>query len=266
MDLIAVHYENFESVSKTAVNADLLFDYSDVFEDDQGSLPGVAHFVVDETVSTVTSSACRAPHAIKSKVKAELEKLIEREIIAHVKELTSWCNHMVVATKKPWKLQICIDPRSLSKAFQREHYPLSVMEGMLPKLSGARVFSKLDLSNAYWYVHPDEEWNFLTTFQTPYGRYRWKRIPFGTSVSSELFQKRLDQALEGLSGVLGVSDDIVVYGEGDDDEPVSKDHDRNLTALLKKCQDVVMKLSKERAELWKTEISFLGYLVMSDGG
>ena len=130
MDLIAVHYENFESVSKTAVNADLLFDYSDVFEDDQGSLPGVAHFVVDETVSTVTSSACRAPHAIKLKVKAELEKLTERENIASVEEPTSWCSRMVVATKKSEKLQICIDPRPLNKALQREHYPLPVMEDM----------------------------------------------------------------------------------------------------------------------------------------
>ena len=140
------------------------------------------------------------------------------------------------------------------------------MEDMLPKLSGARVFSKLDLSNAYWHVHLEKESSLLTTFQTPYGRYRWKQVPFSTSLSSEMFQKCLDQALEGLSSVLGVSDNIFVYGEGDDHESATKNHDRNLTALLKKCQDVVMKLSKERAELWKTEISFLGYLVMSDGG
>ena len=101
MGLITVHYENFENVSKTAVDADLLSDYIGVFDDDQGSLPGVTHFVVDETVTSVISPACLIPHAMKSKVKAELEKLIEREIIAHVKELTSWCNHMVVATKKP---------------------------------------------------------------------------------------------------------------------------------------------------------------------
>ena len=45
MGLITVHYENFESVSKIVVDADLLSGYSDVFDDDEGSLPGVAHFV-----------------------------------------------------------------------------------------------------------------------------------------------------------------------------------------------------------------------------
>ena len=92
------------------------------------------------------------------------------------------------------------------------------MEDILPKLSNAKVFSKLNLSNAYWHVHLDKESSLLTTFQTPYSRYRWKRVPFGTSVSSELFQKRLDQALEGFSDVLSVLDNIIVYGEHDDHE------------------------------------------------
>ena len=69
--------------------------------------------------------------------------------------------------------------------------------------------------------------------------------------------------------MLGVSDDIIVYGEGDDHESVTKNHDRNhdrnLTALLKRCLDVGIKLNKEKAELRKTEISFLGHLVTSDG-
>ncbi|KAK7087943.1 hypothetical protein V1264_021931 [Littorina saxatilis] len=79
---------------------------------------------------------------------------------------------MVVATKKSGSLRICIDPRPLNKALKREHYTLPVLEDILPKLAHARVFSKLDLSNAYWHVHLDEESSLLTTFQTPYGRYR----------------------------------------------------------------------------------------------
>ena len=86
-----------------------LSDYSDVFDDDRGCLPGVAHFLVNETVTPVASPACRVPHTMKSKVKAELEKLTEREIIAPVEEPTSWCSRMVVATKKSGKLRICID-------------------------------------------------------------------------------------------------------------------------------------------------------------
>jgi hypothetical protein len=172
---------------------------------------------------------------------------------------------MVVATKKSGKPRICIDPRPLNKALKREHYPLPVMEDILPKLANAKLFSKLDLANAYWHVHLDEESSKLTTFQTPFGRYRWKRLPFGTSVSSELFQKRLDQALEGLKGTIGVADDIIVYGEGSDNATATKDHDENLRTLLKRCRDLGMRLNREKLELRKTEISFLGHLVTSDG-
>ena len=106
-------------------------------------------------------------HAMKSKLKAELVKLTEREIIAPVEESARWCSRMVVAEKKSGKLRICVDQGPQNKA----HYPLPVMEDMLLKLSNAKVFSKLGLSNAYWHIHLDKESSLLTTFQTPYGRY-----------------------------------------------------------------------------------------------
>ena len=96
--ITVVHYDNFESVSEIAVGADLLSDYSGVFDDDQGSLPVVAHFVVDETVTPVISPACHVPRAMKSKAKAELEKLTEQESMTPVEEPTSRCSRMVVAT------------------------------------------------------------------------------------------------------------------------------------------------------------------------
>ena len=141
MGLITVHYENFESVSEIAVDADLLSSHNDVFDDDQGSLPWAAHFVVDETATPVISSAARIPHGMKLTVKSELEKLTEQRITAPEEEPTSWCSRMVVATKKSGKLRICIDPRHLNEVLHREHCPLPVMEDMLPKLSNERVFS-----------------------------------------------------------------------------------------------------------------------------
>ncbi|KAL8625389.1 hypothetical protein ACOMHN_044532 [Nucella lapillus] len=195
----------------------------------------------------------------KKKVKEELDRLQEAKIIAKIDEPTSWCSRMVVATKRSGKLRICIDPRPLNKALKRERYPIPTMDDILPRLARSRVFSKLDLSNAYWHVHLDEKSSLLTTFQTPYGRYRWKRLPFGTSVSSELFQKRLHQALEGLEGVIGVSDDIIVHGENEEE------HDRNLVTLMERCRNIGLRLNKEKADLKKQSITFLGHLVTSNG-
>ena len=77
----------------------------------------------------------------------------------------------------------------------------------------------------------DEASSYLTTFGTPFGRYRWLKLPFGISPAPEYFQHRLDQAIEGLPGVRTVADDILITSERDTLEAV-KDHDKNLLALL----------------------------------
>ena len=79
-------------------------------------------------------------------------------------------------------------------------------------MSKARVFSKVDLVSGYWHVSLDEISSKLTTFDTPFGRYRWMKLPFGLNTSSEIFQRKLHQALEGLDGTLCVADDIIIYG------------------------------------------------------
>ncbi|PVD25369.1 hypothetical protein C0Q70_15869 [Pomacea canaliculata] len=274
MGLITVNYENFESVDKITTtpkshvpmdlpSSHILDAYPDLFSETQGNLPGVVHLEVDPTVPPVTAPSGRVPHAMKDKLSKELKRLTKRGVITPVDQPTDWVSRMVLATKKSGKLRVCIDPRPLNKALKRELYPLPIMEDILPNLANAKLFSKLDLTDAYWHVHLDEESSLLTTFQTPYGRYRWK-LPFGTCVSSELFQKRLNIALEGLHGVIGVSDDIVIYGSGHTTEEASVDHDKNLIALLNRCS-IGIKLNKEKAEIRKTEITFLGHRLTSEG-
>jgi hypothetical protein len=136
------------------------------------------------------------PFAVKAKVKDELMRLTNLEVIQPVDEPTDWVSNMVVATKPSGELRICIDPKQLNKALQRERYPIPVIEDVMPDIAKAKVFTKVDARNGYWHVMLDEESSMLTTFDTPYGRYRWKRLPFGISVASEIFQKRIHQALE----------------------------------------------------------------------
>ena len=86
--------------------------------------------------------------------------------------------------------------------------------------------------NGYWHVKLDDESSRLTTFDTPYVRYRWKRLPFGVSVASEIIQKRLNQALDRLDGLLTVHDDMVIYGLGETDEEATADHNNKLQQFL----------------------------------
>ena len=70
---------------------------------------------------------------------------------------------------------------------------------------------------------------------------------------------------EGLDGVVCVADDIVVYGCGDNADEATEDHDKKLVHVLKRCGKIGLKLSKEKAEIRKQSISFLGHEVNSEG-
>ena len=136
---------------------------------------------------------------------------------------------------------------------------------MLPELAQAKVFSTVDLKAGYWHCVLDEESSLLTTFSTPYGRYQWLRLPFGLSVSSEIFQKRENRALEGLEGILDITDDILIYGVGKDLKEATEDHDRHLKALLQRCRERGMALNKDKLKLRRQEVAFMGHLFTNNG-
>ena len=92
----------------------------------------------------------------------------------------------------------------------------------------------------------DEETSDLTTFGTPIGRYKWKRMTFAISPAPEVFQRRLTQALEELKDIYVIADDILVTDGGSTLEEARTNHDRNLLALQKRCRDKGIKLSKEK--------------------
>ena len=84
-------------------------------------------------------------------------------------------------------------------------------------------------------------------------------------MSSEIFQKRIRQALDGLNGLLDVHDDIVIYGTGDTDEEANADHDKNLEKFLQRCRQKGIKLNKQKLKFKCTEFPYLGHLVTKEG-
>ena len=136
---------------------------------------------------------------------------------------------------------------------------------VLPSLTQAKVFTKIDTRNGYCHVQLDDESSKLTTFDTPYRRYRWKRLPFGVSVASEIFQKRLFQALDRLNGLLTVHDDMVIYGVGETEEEATADHNTKLRQFLQRCRERGVKLNKKKLKLLRKEIPYMGHLVTANG-
>ncbi|XP_052785334.1 uncharacterized protein K02A2.6-like [Mya arenaria] len=266
MKLVKIQYENICHVEKENElhMQEIQNNYSDVFQG-EGTFEEELHLEIDDSVTPVKMPVRRVPLGLKEKLKCELQRMEKANIITKVETPTDWVSSLVVVKKPSGKLRICIDPKPLNKALKRSHYPLPIIEDLLPELSEAKVFSKCDVKNAFWHVKLDEESSYLTTFETPFGRYRWNKMPFGISPAPEYFQQFLEKNLEGLDGVKPIADDILIYGKGETFQDAVKDHDRKLEKLLKRCKERNIKLNKDKFELHKTEMPFIGHLLTENG-
>jgi hypothetical protein len=149
---------------------------------------------------------------LRPKVKEELERMERLGVIERIHEPTDWVNSMVTVIKKNGQLQICIDHRDLNKAIKREYYPMKTVEEIAAQMPGAKFFSVLDASSGFWQVKLDEESSKLCTFNTPFGRYMFKRLPFGICSAQDIFQSVMSEIFEDIEGVQVLVDDILVWG------------------------------------------------------
>ena len=126
-------------------------------------------------------------------------------------------------SRKINKFRLCIDPAELKKALKRQNYQMPTIEEILPELSNAKVFTLLDAKNGFWQLQLDETSSKMTTFWTPFGRF--KVLPFGVKPAPENFQHEL---LHGLQGVEVIADDILVFGKGNTMSEALLNHNKNL--------------------------------------
>ena len=236
-----------------------------LFEDGLGAFPGSAHLEIDEEVPPVKLPLRKVPLAVKEDLENELKRLEHLGVIVREERPTEWVSSLVVARKANGKIRVCIDPKPLNKALKRTLYPLPVLDNILPRLRKARIFSICDISSGYWHVSLDEQSSQLTTFATPFGRFRWQRLPFGISVAPEIFQTQLDAAINGLKGVATIVDDMIVWGEGDDDKEAELDHDRNLMKLMERCLEMGIKLSPEKFRHKQPAVNYVGHILSARG-
>ena len=149
----------------------------------------------------------------------------------------------MVVVAKPGKIRICLDSKDLNKGIRRPKYQLPTLEEVLPKLSKTKVFTTLDAKDGFYQITLDKRSSKLTTFWTPFGRYRYLRMPFGVNAAPEEFECKLQEHLSDLNGVDILRDDILVSGSGDTIEEANADHDANLTRLLQRAHKVNLKFN-----------------------
>ena len=187
----------------------------------------------------------KVPVHLQEAFHEEVKRLVEIDVLEPVTEQTEWVNSFVVVEKTveidssnahspnhkiKKQIRLCIDPKDLNEALEREPYYSRSIDELIEQLSGAIFFTIVDMDKGYWQVvlHPDSRKYTYMAFDI--GRYQFKRLPIGSKIASDIVQKKLDSVYIGLPGVTGIADDMIVYGR------TEEEHDRNLIQFSRKNQ------------------------------
>ena len=233
-------------------------NYSKVFQS-LGKLEESYRMQLDPKAVPVAQVPRKIPAMLRCKLKQELDRMEEEQVIANVDEPTDWVHNPVIVEKPNGKLRVCLDPRELNKYLKREQYQLPTLEEIASRLHGARFFSTLDANQGYWQIPLDEKSSRLTTFNTPFGRYRFLRMPFGIHSAQEVFHKRVNRLYEELEGVETDIDDILVWGK------TIEEHDQRLQAALDRTKSIGMTLNPDKCKFRVTEVAYLGHKLTEEG-
>ena len=187
--------------------------HAEVFKEELGTLRGTkVKLHVDPSVQPKACKPRRVPFSVKQKVEVELQRLQEESVIEPV-QFSHWATPIVPIAKQDGTVRICGDYKAtLNRALRSEVYPLPRIEELFTALAGGEQFSKLDLSHAYQQLVLEDDSQMLTTITTHKGLFKYNRLPFGVTTAPSVFQRIMENLLQGLQYVTVYLDDILSQG------------------------------------------------------
>ena len=197
-------------------------------------------------------------------VQRELEILEKAEVI--VRSVSPWASPIVVVPKRtapgePPKQRLCVDYRALNsllppvkKAFSKAKgiltlVPLPKIDEICARLKGSNIYS------TYYHMVLSEKLRPKSAFISSYGKWEFKRCPFGLAQAPAYFQRLVNEVLSGLTFAFGYLDDICVYS------PDMETHLEHLRKLFIKLRETDLKFKEVKCNFLKKHIQYLGYII-----
>lgn len=189
----------------------LLEEYKELFSEEIGEIKNFqATFKLKEGAVPVFLKPRPVPFALRDQVEAEIDRLEKSGILEKV-AYSQWGTPVVPVMKQNGKIRLCADYRAtLNKNIESDNYPIPRIEEIFSKLSGGKYFCTLDINQAYLHMLTSEETAEMQTISTCKGTYKVKRLMFGVKVAPNVWQRYMDQTLQGVEGAACFFDDIAL--------------------------------------------------------
>lgn len=191
------------------------------------------------------------------KLENEINRLKSLGIIEPIDEITEWVAPIVVVPKGD-EIRLCVDYTELNKSVLRPYFPITKVESTLLRMKNAKYFSKIDANRGFYQIKLDEESQKLTCFICPYGRFVFKRLPFGISCAPEYFVTKYSKILEGIENAVYHVDDVCIFGK------TIEEHDKTLRLVLGRFRDEGITIN-DKCVFGAREILFLGQILNENG-
>ncbi len=242
----------------------LMKEFSDVF-DTTGKLKSMKGSPIHiELTPDAKAFKVNGPRPIPIPYRQEARKLImdlvAQCVLKEVTEPTDWVHPMTIVTKADGSLRLCVDLRNLNKFVKRPHHPVRSPKDAVSAIPpNSRYFTTCDAKSGYFQCELDEESQLLTTFITPWGRFKHLRATMGLSCAGDEFNRRTDAALAGIDNMEKVVDDIILHGEN------LEDHIANVRKFLTRCRESGITLNPKKFQFAQQQVRFAGYMVSDKG-
>lgn len=199
------------------------------------------------------------PIPLYDKLEKEIKRLVELDIIEPVSEATEWVAPIVVVPKQNGEVRLCVDYTQLNKHIKRPYFPILGVDMKFGRIQNASIFSRIDLNKGFHQIKLAAECQHLTTFIWPFGRFLYKRLPFGLSCSPEYFVEKFSRILTGIPNVIFHVDEVLIFAN---DQQI---HNEVLREVLKRIDDEGVTINMEKSEIGVCEIKFLGQILNKNG-
>lgn len=173
---------------------------------------------------------------------------------------SKWAAPVVVVPKTDGSIRLCGDYKvTVNKCINKEQYPLPTVQDLLSKLAGGTLFSKIDLIHAYQQLELDDQSQKYLTINTHLGLFNYMRLPFGVSSAPSIFQKFMDQVLQGIHSVVCFFDDMLVTGRD------LQEHMKTLEEVLQRLEKYGIRAKSSKCRFLQKEVEYLGYKIDAEG-